>query len=511
MRDFLANYLTGLGSTLAILGLVYVAVWWLFHRWVARRKVQLSRRAGWTQIREEIWHGAVAALGSSALVVSLFWLRDHGWLKLEAETGVHGLWYEAVTIVALVLVADAWFYWLHRWMHHPRVYRYVHALHHKSLDVNPFTSNSFHVIEAVGLTLFIVPVLMLMPVSAFALGVVQAMGLFNNVKSHLGYEFYPRFFRHAPFRWLITATNHSLHHTQYNGNYGLYFRFWDWLCGTELKATDRLFDDIHARKGRETVVVDNAQYRPLLIDRLERETADVVSVYFRPEDPQFHRYKAGQHLTVRVKVGGRTHMRCFSLSSAPGVDDFLRITVKLNGPVSHYFYYDARSGDTVQALYPTGDFALDPSADHHVMIAGGSGVTPFLSMIRTRLAQNEDARITLLYASHPADRVLFADALDQLAARHRNFTWTPFISGQARIGRENLAPYRDATFYVCGPEGLKATVTRHLDALGVSRARVETEHCAEGYVPLFGALANRERTDRPKQTDVESPTAKRAA
>jgi Fatty acid hydroxylase superfamily. len=76
---------------------------------------------------------------------------------------------------------------------HPSVYKYVHALHHRSLDVNPFTSNSFHVLEAVGLTLFILPVMLLMPVSVFTLGIIQATGTFNNVKSHLGYELYPKF------------------------------------------------------------------------------------------------------------------------------------------------------------------------------------------------------------------------------------------------------------------------------------------------------------------------------
>ena len=131
----------------------------------------------------------------------------------------------------MILISDAWFYWFHRAMHHPRVYKYVHALHHRSLDVNPFTSTSFHVVESVLLTIWILPLVVVLPISMTALGIVQALGTMNNLKSHLGYELFPRFFsKKFPFNIFVTATNHSLHHTQYDGNYGLFFRFFLSFC-----------------------------------------------------------------------------------------------------------------------------------------------------------------------------------------------------------------------------------------------------------------------------------------
>ena len=112
---------------------------------------------------------------------------------------------------------------------------------------------------------------------------------------------------------LVTATNHSLHHTQYNGNYALFFRFWDVVCGTELNSTERTFQEIHEREN--ATILDNTKYRTLIIDKLVKETPDTVSIYFKTDDKEFFTYHAGQYLNLKIKVGSKTHTRCFSLSS----------------------------------------------------------------------------------------------------------------------------------------------------------------------------------------------------
>ena len=284
-----------------------------------------------------------------------------------------------------------------------------------------------------------------------------------------------------------------LHHTQYNGNYGLYFRFWDRLCGTELKATDPLFAAIHARGPVE--IVDNTRYRPLAIERLVRETADTVSVYLATDDPRFLDYRPGQHLTIRARVHGRTFMRVFSLSSTPGLDEHLRITVKRNGPVSHWLLDEARVGDTIVAQYPTGDFVPEPGDAPMVMIAGGSGITPLMSMIRHTLVTQPERPVTLLYANRSRDAIIFKRDLDRLAAEHADFTYRDFVSGERRLGIEDLRPPAEAdratSFYLCGPDGLKDVMRAHLSALGVPPVHVHTEHYAEGYVPWFGLTTPR--------------------
>ena len=145
-------------------------------------------------------------------------------------------------VVALLAFNDLWFYGWHRLLHHPRLFRYVHAVHHKSVDVNPFTSYSFHAFEGFVLGLWIVPASVILPLPMSALAVLQVIGLANNVMAHLGYEFLPRWLLRVPLlRLTNTATFHSLHHTRLNGNYGLHSRVWDRLFGTELPEYERVF------------------------------------------------------------------------------------------------------------------------------------------------------------------------------------------------------------------------------------------------------------------------------
>ena len=120
--------------------------------------------------------------------------KDGGLTKFYVEAGKYGLWYEFFMIFIMLVISDTWFYWSHRAMHHPSIYKYVHALHHKSLDVNPYTSSSFHVIESLWLTFWLLPLAILMPISMTVLGIMQVIGTLNNLKSHLGYELFPKFF-----------------------------------------------------------------------------------------------------------------------------------------------------------------------------------------------------------------------------------------------------------------------------------------------------------------------------
>jgi ring-1,2-phenylacetyl-CoA epoxidase subunit PaaE len=489
MIEFVKQYIQGIASGLTLLGAVYLVFWIILGKKLGNRKIQLSKRAGWPQIKGEVIAALVSGLGSTVLMLFLISLKDNGTLKFFTETNKYGVGYEVLTVIVLLLVSDTWFYWSHRIMHHPRIYKYVHALHHKSLDVNPFTAQSFHVIEAMWLTGWLIPLAMMMPISMSALGVMQVLGMLNNLKSHLGYELFPGFFSKVPpFNMLVTATNHSLHHTQYNGNYGLFFRYWDIWCGTELNTTTNTFNEIHTRK--DAVLIDNTKYKTLTISKLVKETADTVSVYFNPTDKLFYDYEAGQQLTVRVKVQGRNHDRCFSISSTP-TDDFLRITVKLKGEVSHWLYNDAKVGDTIESLFPVGDFtigSLEKLNNNYVMIAGGSGITPIYSMIRDVLQQNSNSKIVLLYANKSEDSIIFKDEINTLAKQFTNLKVQYFLSGQKRIGAEDLAINTGAHYYVCGPDGLKDSVFGILKSSGVNKYNIHTEHFVDGYVSYFGLI-----------------------
>jgi ferredoxin-NADP reductase/sterol desaturase/sphingolipid hydroxylase (fatty acid hydroxylase superfamily) len=489
MLEFVQQYLTTVVAALLIMSVAYFIFWVAFGNKLSNRKIQLSKRAGWSQIKGEIGATLLSFIGSTAFMLLLLSFKDSGLTNFYIEAGKKGLLYEFLTVIVMLVISDTWFYWSHRTMHHPSIYKYVHALHHKSLDVNPYTSTSFHVIEALWLTIWVLPLAMVMPISMTALGVVQVLGTFNNLKSHLGYELFPNYFKIAPFNMMVTATNHSLHHTQYNGNYGLFFRFWDIVCGTELNATESTFDEIHQREN--AWIIDNTRYRTLIIDKLVKESPTAVSVYFKPSDKEFYNYRAGQYLTLKVKVGGKAYHRCFSLSSSPNIDDFLRITVKLKGGVSHYFYNTAKKGDIVESLLPVGDFTFTlntTSEKHYVMIAGGSGITPLYSMILQILKYEPKCKVTLLYANTSEENVIFKKELNQLSHQYPQFEYKKFISGNKRINKNDVIKDPNAYYYICGPDSLKDGIKQHLKDLKISKSNINIEHFADGYTPWFGLL-----------------------
>jgi lathosterol oxidase len=138
--------------------------------------------------------------------------------------------------VLLYLAAhDTWFYWTHRLMHIPVWFKLAHAVHHESRPPTAWAAMSFHPWEALT-GAFVIPVLVfVIPIHYAALGVVLFIMTVMGVTNHMGWELFPRFMVNGKLgNWLITATHHQKHHDAYRGNYGLYFRFWDKICGTDI-------------------------------------------------------------------------------------------------------------------------------------------------------------------------------------------------------------------------------------------------------------------------------------
>lgn len=239
---FLQAFLTQAVSHFALVGLLFLGVW----RWGEARfrgsRIQAKKRFNRQQLAFEVKNTLVTlAVGTAnAVVISLLYAK--GATKLSADGAAFSWPAIVASFVGFMVLNDAWFYGWHRLMHHPKLFRYVHAVHHKSVDVNPFSTYSFHAVEAFLLGSAVIPVVLLVPMYLPVLGVAQAVGLANNLMSHLGYEFLPRgFIQVSPLRWMNTATFHSLHHTRLNGNYGLLFRFWDRLFGTEVPGYEQAF------------------------------------------------------------------------------------------------------------------------------------------------------------------------------------------------------------------------------------------------------------------------------
>lgn len=148
-------------------------------------------------------------------------LLEKGWIWLFASFYI------------LLFIHDAYFYWIHRWLHHPRLYRWTHFIHHKSRNPSPFATFSFGLLDAGLQFAWILPLLYLMPINVWVLGLFSLNALVVNAVGHSGIEAFPAAWAaHPLFKWINRPYLHNLHHQRVDANYGLYFTFWDKWMGT---------------------------------------------------------------------------------------------------------------------------------------------------------------------------------------------------------------------------------------------------------------------------------------
>jgi len=251
----------------------------------------------------------------------------------------------------------------------------------------------------------------------------------------------------------------------------------------------------------------------LRVAEVIRETPTTCTFVLESPDggaPAF-RYRAGQHLTLLVDAGGSTHRRCYSFSTSPLAGGRPAITVKrmADGVVSRYLHEQVRAGDTLVSLDPTGDFTLatDATARRHlVLVAGGVGITPLVSLAETVLRAEPGSRVTLLCGNRSEDEIVFRRRLEALAQEFPQRCtvlhaldaagdgWTG-LRGQldgTRVLQALGAPAADA-YFVCGPEPMMQSVCTALEAAGVPRNRVHTERFA------YASTATIRIPDRPAE------------
>ncbi|HEX8445060.1 MAG TPA: sterol desaturase family protein [Sphingomonas sp.] len=187
------------------------------------------------QIRRELFWSLVSAAiyGVPAGVIAWGW-REHGWTRVYTDLHAYPLWWLPLSILLCLIAHDTWFYWTHRWMHRPKPFKLAHAVHHASRPPTAWAAMSFHPVEALTGAVVIPTLVFVIPLHPAALGVVLTIMTLMGVTNHMGWEMFPRrLVNGAAGRWLITASHHERHHAQYRCNYGLYFRFWDTVCGTD--------------------------------------------------------------------------------------------------------------------------------------------------------------------------------------------------------------------------------------------------------------------------------------
>lgn len=197
-----------------------------------------------SQFRTELkWSMVTASIFSIfGSIVLLCW--DLGINKVYIDVDAYGIWYLPVSLLILMFLHETYYYWAHRCMHHPKIFRYVHKVHHDSHITSPFTAFSFHPLEALIQAIFLPVILLILPMHFGVLLVQLALMTLTSVINHLNIEIYPKnFHKHFFGRWLIGATHHALHHKQYRYNYGLYFTIWDKVKKTESPNYEKMFEE----------------------------------------------------------------------------------------------------------------------------------------------------------------------------------------------------------------------------------------------------------------------------
>ena len=237
IADFATQWLINVRSDLTRYVVFAVAVWFIL--WIALARPLAGRKIrpdspGAKQMLIEFGASVRSIAIFSTIGLFTFALERAGLLpgpRIAATWGTLWGW----TSLALIIVAhDAYFYWMHRLIHDPRLFRTFHRRHHKSNNPSPFTAYSFDIGEAVIQGSFIPLWVLIVPTPWWVTGVFMLHQIVRNTLGHSGYELFPARRDGRPlFDWLTTHTHHDLHHAQAGWNYGLYFTWWDRLMGTE--------------------------------------------------------------------------------------------------------------------------------------------------------------------------------------------------------------------------------------------------------------------------------------
>jgi lathosterol oxidase len=164
-------------------------------------------------------------------------ISDFGWIYFFAAFPL------------MMFIHDTYFYWTHRLMHHKKLFKFVHLVHHHSINPSPWAAYAFHPLEAIVEAGVFAVFVFTIPVHQLHLYFFFFFMIVYNVYGHLGYELYPKgFSRHWFGKWINTSVSHNQHHQYFKGNYGLYFTFWDRIMGTIRNDYEIRFEEVVSKK-----------------------------------------------------------------------------------------------------------------------------------------------------------------------------------------------------------------------------------------------------------------------
>lgn len=231
----------------------------------------------------------------------------------------------------------------------------------------------------------------------------------------------------------------------------------------------------------------------LVVDEIiDHGSAGAKTFVFKKKDggalPYF---RAGQYLSLKLAIDGSTLTRPYSISSSPrqALEGRIAVTIRSNpaGFAADHLLKDLKAGDGIVSSAPEGHFYYEDLRDAKqvVALAGGSGITPFLSMARAIREGSEDFSLTILFGSRDRGNILFADELNEIAEACPRVRVVHVLSDETAEGYEHgfltaelirkYAPKGDYSLFLCGPEAMYRFVMPEIEKLGLPRRRIRRE------------------------------------
>ena len=250
--------------------------------------------------------------------------------------------------------------------------------------------------------------------------------------------------------------------------------------------------DYQTRKGEVKSIIDalHPQRLDLTVSEMTQETTSAKSIKLVNEGGCQPPFQSGQYINVFVDAGGVRTSRPYSIASSPTQTGHYELTVRKveDGFVSDYLMNELKPGDKISSSSPSGNFHYNPlfHGNKLALIAGGSGITPFMSMIRELSDKNLSRRLHLFYGCRVEDDVIYRAELDRIASAHKNFTWdlvvsepTPSYRGHKGFINAGLIKERldglDWMFFICGPQAMYQFCLPELEKLQVPSRKIKVE------------------------------------
>lgn len=201
-----------------------------------------------SQLYKEFAYSMSTVTIFSLIGYGIYTAKKAGITLIYDQINDYSFFYMVISLALSIIFHDFYFYWTHRLMHHKKLFRHIHKVHHESVNPSPWAAYSFHPWEAIIQAMVLPTLIFILPLHPLTIFIFLAYMIIRNVLGHLGFEILPKgFTKNKWLNWNTAITHHNMHHEHLHCNYGLYFSWWDRLMKTEHTQYHEKFEEVKSR------------------------------------------------------------------------------------------------------------------------------------------------------------------------------------------------------------------------------------------------------------------------